>query len=135
MKKAIVAFFCCLPIFLAGSASATEMTLIDSGICTGVVNHAAADLGEVFVADIGKLFCFTRVVTPGFEGDDQHVEHVWYYQETERARVRLPVRSANWGTYSSKIIQPFEIGEWRVEVEDPLGEAISVFRFYVKETE
>jgi hypothetical protein len=124
-----------MAICMAGSVSATEMTLVDSGICTGVVNHAAADIGDVFTNDIGKLFCFTRVVSPYLEGNEQYVDHVWYYQETERARVRLAVKSSSWGTYSSKLIQPFEVGEWRVEVLDPQGEAITVFRFIVKEQE
>lgn len=133
MKKTIVAVFCCLVFCMAGGAAASDFTLIDSGICTGIVNHAAVDIGEVFGSDIGTLFCFTRVVGPYLEGGEQFVEHVWYYQETERARVVLPVKSSNWGTYSSKIIRPFEIGDWRVEVVDSQGETIDVFQFYIKE--
>jgi hypothetical protein len=133
MRKTILAVFCCLAFYAAGNASASELTLVDSGICTGVVDHVAVDVGEVFGRDIGKLICFTRVVGPYLEGSEQFVVHVWYYQDTERARVTLPVRSSNWGTYSSKLIQPFEIGEWRVEVLDSQGETVDVFQFYVKE--
>jgi len=118
---------------MAGGAAATELTLVDSGICTGVVNHAAVDIGDVFDKGIGKLVCFTRVVGPYLEGKEQFVEHVWYYQDTERARVRLPVKSSSYGTYSSKIIRPFETGDWRVEVLDPKGEAINVYQFHIKE--
>lgn len=133
MKKTIIAVFACMLSFMAGSAAATEMNLVDSGICTGVVNHAAADIGEVFGSDIGKLFCFTRVVSPYLEGSEQYVDHVWYYQDTERARVRLNVKSSNWGTYSSKLIQPSEVGQWRVEILDPMGETVNVFQFVIKE--
>lgn len=133
MKKMIVAVLCCLVFCMVGSVSASELTLTDSGICTGVVNHAAVDVGEVFGSDIEKLFCFTRVVGPYLEGSDNFIQHVWYYQDTERARVTLAVKSSNWGTYSSKLIQPFEIGDWRVEVLDSQGEAIDVFQFYIKE--
>lgn len=133
MRKKIVAVFCCLLFCMAGVAAASEMTLIDSGICTGVADHAAVNVGDVFGSDIGTLFCFTRVVGPYLEGSDEYVEHVWYYQEIERARVVLPVKSSNWGTYSSKKIQSFEIGDWRVEVLDSNGETIDTFQFYIKE--
>lgn len=133
MKTAIVAALCCLVFFIAGGAAASDLTLIDSGICTEVANHSAVDIEEVFGSDIGILFCFTRVVGPYLEGNEQFIEHVWYYQDTERARVALPVKSSNWGTYSSKKIQPFEIGNWRVEVCDSQGETIDIFQFYIKE--
>lgn len=133
MKKATISVLLFLVLGMAVGASATEMTLVNSGVCTGVMDHAAVGVGDVFSADVGKLFCFTRVQCPFVEGSDQFVEHVWYFNNVERARVKLPVRSANWGTYSSKLIQSFEIGDWRVEVLDPNGEAVSVFQFYVKE--
>jgi hypothetical protein len=133
MKKAIVVVLFCLVFWLVAGASASELSTIDSGICSGVVNHAAVGVGDVFSKDVGTLFCFTRVLGPYLEGNDQYVEHVWYYGETERARVTLPVKSSSWGTYSSKIIQAFEIGEWRVEVLDPQGEPINVFQFVITE--
>lgn len=133
MRKAILSVLVSLSISMAVNASATEMSLVDSGICTGVMDHAPVDVGDVFSADIGKLICFTRVRGPYLEENEKYIEHVWYYQNVERARVTLPVRSSNWGTYSSKIIQSFEIGAWRVEVLDPNKEAIAVFQFYIKE--
>jgi len=133
MRKASISVLICLMLCITVGASATEMSLADSGICTGVMDHAAVGVGDVFSADIGKLFCFTRVQSPYVDGSDQHIQHVWYYQDVERARVTLPVKTSNWGTYSSKIIQPFEVGEWRVEVLDSGGEAIAVFQFYIKE--
>lgn len=133
MKKIIVAVLFCMIFCLAGGAAASELTLVDSGICTGIVNHAPVDMGDVFGSNIEKLFCFTRVVGPYLEGSEETIQHVWYYQDTERARVTLAVKSSNWGTYSSKLIQPFEIGDWRVEVLDSNGETIDVFQFYIKE--
>ncbi len=132
MKKVIAAVIFCLMFSIAGTVSASEMKTVDSGICTGVDNHSAVGIGEVFGPDIGTLYCFTRLVGPYLEGSDQYVEHVWYYQDTERARVKLPVKSSNWGTYSSKIIKPSEVGNWRVEVLDPQGETIGVFQFVIK---
>jgi hypothetical protein len=133
MRIATIAALCCAVLCLAWGASASETVLIDSGICTGVVNHDAVGTGEVFDREVGKLFCFTRVVGPYLEEKKTYVQHVWYYKNTERARVTLPVKSSNWGTYSSKNIQTSEIGDWRVEVLDSQGEAIQVFQFFIRE--
>jgi len=46
-----------------------------------------------------------------------------------RARVDLAIKSSTWRTYSSKIIQPHEIGSWRVEVLDPEGTVLKVIQF------
>lgn len=132
MKISITILFC-MVFCLVCESSASELTLTDSGICTGVVDHAAVGIEEVFGREVGKLYCFTRVFGPYLEGKDQYIEHVWYYQSTERARITLPIKSTNWGTYSSKIIQPFEVGDWHVDVLDPQGETIRVFQFFIKE--
>ena len=131
----ILAVTVLIGLFLCPSfgVCATELTTIDSGICTDVIDHKAVGTGEVFSRDVGRLYCFTRVLGPYLEEKGQHVVHVWYYKEKERARITLPVRSSNWGTYSSKIIQPFETGNWHVDVLDPEGEVVHVFQFFIKE--
>ena len=133
MKRFSIIIIICLLFYPLSGVFATELTTIDSGICTEIVDHKAVGIGEVFSRDVGKLFCFTRVLGPYLEEKGQHVVHVWYYKEAERARITLPVRSSNWGTYSSKIIRPFETGNWHVEVLDPDGEVVSVFQFFIKE--
>lgn len=126
-----IVLICLLFVPLPG-VFAAELTTIDSGICTDVIDHKAVGIGEVFGKAVKKLFCFTRVVGPYLAEKGQHVVHVWYYQDTERARITLPVGASNWGTYSSKIIRPFETGDWHVDVLDPEGEAVSVFQFFIK---
>jgi hypothetical protein len=56
---------------------------------------------------------------------------VWFFDDNERARVDLGVKSSSWRTYSSKIIQPHEIGKWRVDVEDFAGNVIKTLEFEV----
>ena len=133
MKIAIITVIFCMVFCLVCGASDTELNVIESGICTGVVDHAAVGVDEVFGRGVEKLYCFTRVLSPYLEGKEQYIEHVWYYQGTERARIHLPVKSSSWGTYSSKIIQPFEVGDWHLDVLDPQGETIQVFQFFIKE--
>ena len=100
---------------VSAPVSAAGLTVSEGVITTQVVDRAPVDAVEVFPASVGKLYCFTRVV-----GADEAttVTHVWYRGETEVARIQLPVKSADWRTWSSKTILPGWSGAWRVEVRD-----------------
>lgn len=89
-----------------------------AAICRDVVDLKLVQTGTSFPASVGKLYCFTTIV-----GAQSPIEitHAWYYSGTLRARVILPVNSPHWRTYSSKIVQPHEIGEWHVDVLGPDG--------------
>ena len=82
--------------------------------------------GSSFSVSIGRLYCFTKII-----GATEHVTitHVWYFGDVERARIPLSVRAASWRTNSSKIIQAFEVGNWRVEVLDPEGNILEIISF------
>ena len=97
-------------------------------VCTDVVDRACVGADTHFSSRVGKLFCFTRIV--GAQSPVT-VTHVWYFEERERARVELPVRSADWRTYSSKIIQPREIGYWRVNILGPDGMLLKAVEFEI----
>ncbi len=119
-------------VWWSGVALANELIITNPSICKGVVNHQPVGAGEVFDSDVEKLFCFTRVVGPYHVEKEQYVVHVWYYQKEERARVTLPVKSSNWGTYSSKTIRSQDKGSWYVEVLDPQGEIIITLPFLIQ---
>jgi len=97
-------------------------------ICTNIVDREPVEEGERFQVSVGRLYAFTQIVGAN---DFVEVGHVWYFNDVERARITLPVRSASWRTYSSKLIQPFEIGDWRVDVVDPQGEVLKSVSFQV----
>jgi DUF2914 family protein len=128
MGGLILVFFACWP----GIALSSELNIINPSICKNIVNHQPVGAGEVFGSDVNRLFCLTRVVGPYHVDKEQYVIHVWYYQEVERARVTLPVKSSNWGTYSSKIINSREVGPWHVDVLDPQGEIIKTLPFSIR---
>ena len=83
-----------------------------------------------FPADVGRVFLFTHVT--GAQGETA-VYHVWRHGPTERAKVRLPVRSNSWRTWSSKQIVPGWTGEWSVEVQDEQGNVLESVAFVVEE--
>jgi hypothetical protein len=97
-------------------------------ICKDVVDREPVDSGNSFTADVGKLYCFTKIM--GAESPT-HVTHVWYFDGTERARVDLAVNAASWRTFSSKIIQAHELGAWRVDVLDADGNVLKSLDFEV----
>lgn len=107
---------------VAFSAQATEMQVVDATITSAIENRMPADSIEVFPADYGKLFCFTRIV--GATQETQ-VTHVWFYEDQEMARVTLSVQSADWRTFSSKRFLPQWVGQWSVVVEDEQGVSLA----------
>ncbi len=96
-------------------AQAADLRVSDGTITSAIENQMPVDRIESYRADFGKLYCFTRII--GGQGDTE-VTHVWYYQDNELARVRLPVKSSDWRTYSSKRFLPQWAGEWKVVVLD-----------------
>jgi hypothetical protein len=97
-------------------------------ICRDVINREPVDVGTSFEASVGKLYCLTKII--GAAGPTE-ITHVWYFGNTERARISLDVNSASWRTYSSKKIQTHEVGTWRVEVLGPGGELLQAFDFTI----
>ena len=122
MKKLLV-----LIIAVAVSVSfahAADLRVADGTITSAIENQMPVDRIGSYPADFGKLYCFTRIV--GAPGDTE-VTHVWYYQDSELARVTLPVRSSDWRTYSSKRFLPQWAGQWKVVVLDgELNEIASI---------
>jgi hypothetical protein len=110
----------------AQEAEAVEVA--EAVICQDVVDREPIDVGDSFEVTVGKLFCFTKIV-----GAQEEIEiaHVWYYGDVERARVNLSVRAASWRTYSSKIIQPHEIGDWHVDIIGPDDEVLETVEFEI----
>ncbi|RME32350.1 MAG: DUF2914 domain-containing protein, partial [Deltaproteobacteria bacterium] len=93
----VVSILVCLPAF-AWALEVEELSL-----ARGIEQRQPVDTLEVVPADVGRLYCFSRVTGAR---DDTRIAHVWYWQDREMARVDLPVRSSNWRTWSSKRILP-----------------------------
>lgn len=113
-------------LIMVSALPAAALEVAEGAITTAVEDHAPVDRIAVYPADYGKLYCFTRII--GAQ-DDTRVTHVWYYQDTEMARVSLPVRSANWRTYSSKRFLPQWAGDWKVVVLDAEDQPLTTLSF------
>ena len=115
-------------IYSAPAQAADELQVKELAICKDVVDREAVDAGNTFEASVGRLFCFTKIVGAAAPAE---ITHVWYFGETERARVSLSIKADNWRTYSSKRIQAHEVGFWRVEVLDSAGSVLESVRFEI----
>ena len=121
----------CLVLFLNINAIAEETDSIkieSASVCENIVDREPAGANTSFSVTAGNLFCFTKIV-----GAENPIEilHVWYFGDTERARVTLPVKANTWRTYSSKVLQAHEIGAWHVDVIGPTGEVMETVEFEV----
>jgi Protein of unknown function (DUF2914) len=115
-----------LCICLAQAQQAKAMDVAAAEIGKSVVNRELVDPGTSFPVTVGKLYCFSKIANISAASQ---ITHVWYYGDTERARISLSVNPPSWRTYSSKIIQAHEIGAWRVEILDASGTLLQTVSF------
>ena len=125
----LVLLIMCLGLQTTSQAQgAPQLEVAAAAICKDVVYLEPVDTGTSFGVEEGQLYCFTKIT--GAQ-NPTHVTHVWYFDGTERAKIDLPVNSVAWRTYSSKIIQPHELGAWHVDVFDSLGNVLKTLKFEV----
>jgi len=106
----------------------TKIEVAEGAICRDVVDLEPVGVGNSFTAAVGKLYCFTKIagaLSP------IEISHVWYFGDTERAKIDLAVRSSSWRTFSSKRTQSHEIGDWHMDVLGPEGEVLRTLRFKI----
>lgn len=120
-----------ITLYQVATIKAQEVASIEVAeavICRDVVDREPIDAGDSFEVSVGKLYCFTKIV-----GAQEPIEiaHVWYSGDVERARVNLSVEAATWRTWSSKIIQAHEIGDWHVDVIGPDDEVLETVEFEI----
>lgn len=124
----MVTLTCFFVLSTAHCEEIIPLTVKDAAICLEVVGRVCVDPNDVFPSNVGKLSCFTRIF--GAQEEIQ-ITHVWFFGDIERARVALNVRSVSFRTYSTKIIQPHEIGDWHVDVLGPGEKLLKTIKFEI----
>ncbi|ORJ60523.1 DUF2914 domain-containing protein [Geothermobacter hydrogeniphilus] len=122
MKKMMIV----LTLLLLLPSLGWGLEVVEGVVATGVEQRQPVGVADHFPADIGRVYCFTRV--RGAVGDDE-ITHVWLKQGREMARVTLAVRSDNWRTWSSKQVLPEWRGAWTVKVLDRAGNELTSISF------
>ncbi|MFC1798894.1 DUF2914 domain-containing protein [Thermodesulfobacteriota bacterium] len=125
----VLVTICLSAVPVVSAQEANPIDVADAVICRGVANHKAVDPATRFSSSVGKLYCFSRLVGAK---NATHITHVWYYGNVERARLSLPVKSADWRTFSTKKIRLREAGVWHVDILDASGNRLEVLNFHIE---
>jgi len=115
----------------ASSAVAEEestLVLEKIAICSAVEDKQPQGAGTVFADDLDKIYCFTKIVGAS---DTTLVKHVWYMGDNELVSVDLPVKSASWRTWSSKLVD-MGLGKGYVEVVSEGGDVLGKADFEIQ---
>jgi hypothetical protein len=84
----------------------------DAAVGTAVAERTLTGAADSFKADVGTLYCFSKITNAA----DSDVEHVWYHNDAEVARIKLHVGGTPWRTHSSKKLGENPAGSWRCDV-------------------
>ncbi len=96
----------------AASAPVTEGSVARSAFTSAIQDREPVDqLSEVTTAN-NTVYFFTELK----DLDGQTVKHRWLYQGAVVAEVAFNVGGARWRVWSSKTLQPDQLGTWTVEV-------------------
>ena len=107
------------------------LVLEEIQICTAVEDRQPSGVGTVFPDDLDKIYCFTKI---GGAEDTTYVNHVWYFGNDEIARVKLPIKSKTWRTWSSKKLN-MGLGNGHVEIVSESGDILGKAEFEIQAAE
>lgn len=126
----MISFFLFVPYLYAEQQTLDDgIRVTEAVICRNVVERIPQEPGDVFPSSVEKLYAFTRVEGATVE---TQIKHLWFYNDRLMAEVSLPVRSANWRTYSSKRILPQWKGQWRVDITTAEGLLLKSLHFTIE---
>jgi hypothetical protein len=131
MKQIYLIVFMLFALFSTGLFAQTQSGVeVDNiAICSSIENKQPVGTDSVFTADVGKLYCFTKLIS---QLDTSEVSHVWFFEDKEMTKVALTMKAKSWRTWSAKTILPEWKGNWRVEVRDSADKVITRITFKVK---
>ena len=109
----------------AGAAKAAASA--EAAVGTAVAERTLTGAAESFTADVGTLYCFSKVS----DAADSDVEHVWYHNDQEVGRVKLHIGGSPWRTHSSKNLGENPAGNWRCDVVQD-GKVLKAVAFKVE---
>lgn len=121
-------------ICLAQEVPAEKQKLIaeEIKICTAIEDREPVGVGTIFADTLEKLYCFTKIVGAT---DTTSIYHVWYFDDEEKAKVNLSIKSNSWRTWSSKIIAKDWMGKWYVEITTEEGDLLGKKEFEIHKIE
>jgi DUF2914 family protein len=115
----------------AAEQKQSELVLEHIQFYTTVKDRQPSGVGSVFPETLDKLFCFSKI---GGAKCSTYVYHVWYFGDKEVARVKLPVKSKSWRTWSSKNLH-LGLGYGYVKIVSESGDILGMAEFKIEAAE
>jgi hypothetical protein len=105
----------------AGTEQMLQGSVARSVFTTNIQDREPVDQLSTLVAPHDGVNFFTELK----DLDGQTVKHRWRYQGEVVAEVAFNVKGARWRVWSSKQLQPEQLGTWTVEVVNGSGDVIA----------
>ncbi|MEM9491041.1 MAG: DUF2914 domain-containing protein, partial [Myxococcota bacterium] len=97
-------------------------SVVDLAIASSIADREPADPGEAYPANVGKLYCWSKIKNTDGETS---VKHVWRLGDKVMGERELQIgKSARWRTWTTQRINPKATGQWSCEVVDSAGESL-----------
>lgn len=81
--------------------------------CTDIRQRECLNPKEIFSLAEGKIYCHSTIYgSPSY----MEITHVWIHEGKRTQTVRLPVKSAQWRTWSIRTLTEGSAGSWKVQV-------------------
>jgi len=126
--KLVQATLTVLLMFVVFTTTAqAEMSVARASICTSVAEREPVGAASSF-ANVERLYLFTEIIGAG---ENEVVQHVWYYKDEPLLEVDLTVNGPRWRTWSHKNIKGMK-GPWRAEVVNRSGEVLRAVSFTIE---
>jgi hypothetical protein len=114
----------------APAAAQSELKVEQAVIAKNVENREAVEPGETFSKDVGRVFCFAKIIGAKSETE---IKMIWTHGDKgSLGAITLPVKASNWRTWSSKKIDASSVGDWKVEIKDANDNLLTTVNFKIE---
>jgi len=118
-----------LPLICLNAQEKSSLEVKEILLGTGLENKEVTGVDTTFSADVGKIYCWTKIT--GATSETQ-ITHHWYFEDKEAAKIDITVKYPSYRCWSIKTIYPEMKGNWKVDIEDSAGKLLSSMSFTVK---
>lgn len=118
-----------IPLICLNAQEKSNLVVNEILLGTGLENREVTGVDTTFSADVGKIYCWTKIT--GATSETQ-IAHHWYFDEKEVAEIVISVKYPSYRCWSIKTIYPEMKGNWKVEVKDSEGKTLGLISFTVK---
>ncbi|MDP2960996.1 MAG: DUF2914 domain-containing protein [candidate division Zixibacteria bacterium] len=118
-----------LPSICLNAQEKSNLEVNEILLGTGLENKEVTGVDTTFSAEVGKIYCWTKIT--GATSETQ-IAHRWYFEDKEVAKIDITVKYPSYRCWSIKSIYPEMKGNWKVNIEDSDGKLLSSISFTVK---